>query len=246
MTVLLRIFALSTAITIAAPSAFALTAEEVVAKLEANASKVKSIDIRVSYIAINRDMHGNLMQKLEGGKRFWCDKARRMVRIKTDDSTDEEVWDGEKKKLKKRISGQVIEEDFPPTIAAIEDVWPSPNYVFFPRWMLNSYGLTVGEDHGDHITLVGHFKGVSSAANGKTRLEFDVDVLKGVFLEVRVINQEDKIIERVRLQVYQRHGECWLPTVVRQRGVRQRNVVEMEFRYEVVGLNTVLSQDMTF
>lgn len=225
----------------AAATGSLLTVEQVVAGLEANVAGLDSMECLIRVHVRNRGAHGKMLQEFTEHRHFWCDKDKRLVRDKheEDGADDDVLWDGVRQKVRRRRSGKVVEEDFPPTILKIEDVWPSPNYCYFPRLLIDGFTWMVAREGSHRVRLIGRLKDFSVEQLGEQRVEIDVDQNRNVMLQVRAYHRDGTLAERVRMKNFKKVNGMWLPTQILERRNRARNVVDVALEFSVINTGPI-------
>jgi len=71
-------------------------------------------------------------------------------------------------------------------------------------------------DISSHICLASTIRSLESNPRPSTKVKFNTRAYSSLGP-----NRKDEVIERVSLQAYQKHGDCWLLSVVKQLGVRK-------------------------
>lgn len=222
--------------------------KDVRAVIAANAGGINSLEVVVNCRALNRGGNGIVIQNESSRRHMWCDKNERKVRDKWETGKQagrEELWDGKKHKVsRKRAGAAVVEEDYPPTVAVIADVWPSPSYMYYPSLLFEGREWRLTSEENGIARVVGVDKDSKSGKVGKQRIECDVDVSRGVFLEIREYVRDGRLLGRTRFKSYRQYGGIWLPDMVRQRVNGRTNVVDFEYSVDRMTVNQVNASDL--
>ena len=207
-------------------------ADAVISGLQDRASDIASLECVVQVHLLSRGAHGRVLQEKMGRRHFWCDRSARRVRDADETSGESLLWDGKNMRVKRTKGGKSTEEEFPPTVMRVEDVWPRPNYIFFPDLLFAGREWEIARRSTNKICLVGRHRSRDQGDPGQQRLEVDVDMGRKVVLQVRSYSASGMLLERIRMKSFKKVGNVWLPTLVKERRNRQRNVIDITISFQ--------------
>ena len=217
-------------------SASALSADEVLARWQADAAQVTSLECVLEMHARNRGAYGKLLQEFTHRRHLWCDKVHRRIRDQRENGP-EDLWDGRLRKWSRRQGARVTQEDLPEMIGSVEALWPDPTYAVFPGLLIDPFEWNLTAETRRSACLVGRVRGTSREQVGEARVELDFDLARLVPQEVRTYGRRGEMEERVRFKQFKKVGDHWLPEIIKVRHNRQRNVEDWDLRYTFVAVN---------
>ncbi len=226
---------------LAASPADALTAEEVLSKLDENARCIASFSLELKSSAKNVGAHGKVLRDFTHQEKVSLSKSSQVVRRKNGD--DEQLWDSKNKVQARKVPWGWRKEPYKGTTE--QSMPPVLNYVAFPQKLLTRMEIAEVTEKGGRATIVAHPKGFAAKQTGKPRWEVQVDMRKGVIDQIRTINAAGDLVEDVRLQGWVRRGGCWMPRRAVLRRYAARNVVTMRFTLSKVEMNSVSEESLT-
>jgi len=216
--------------------ASALTPDEVLARWQAAAGEITTLECDLEMHVRNRGAHGKLLQEFTQRRHLWCDKVNRRIRDRRENGP-EDLWDGTMRKWKRWQDARVAQENLPDIISSVESLWPDPGYAVFPGLLIDPFEWELAIETSRSVKLVGRLRGAPREQLGQARVELDFDMARGVPLEVRTYARLGELEERVRFKRFKKAGDHWVPELIKIRRNRQRNVEDWDLRYTFVSVN---------
>lgn len=223
-------------------SASALTVEQVIDHLEINASKVSSLECVLDCRALSRGGYGVVLADVREKHHFWCDKERRIVRDKRETGPDaerEELWNAHSRKLQVKTATSVTEFEWLVRDEDFAQAWPGSGYLYFPKLLMSGVNWSVSNESAGVVRLTSKPAGAPAGQIGAQHTEIDVDMKKGVMLEVRTYVRDGTLQTRLWFLSFENVAGVWCPMRIRRRINARQNVLDYEFIVEEVVVNQV-------